>query len=170
MKLIEALKQIKVEQKKAGDLRQLVRDNCAISSLETPKYVEQDKKIKGWIQAHSDILKEIERLRTAIQRTNLATKVTIELDGKKITKTIAEWIHRRRDLATEECTMWNMLTDRRIVEGPVKGPAGDVINIAIIRYYEPEKRDKMRELFSNEPTLIDAKLEIVNAVTDLIEK
>lgn len=170
MKLIEALKQIKVEQKKAGDLRQLVKENCAISSVDTPKYEQQAKKIDGWIQAHSDILKEILRLRTAIQRTNLATGVTIELGGKPVKKTIAEWIHRRRDLANEELSMWNMLSDRDIREGMATTPGGKEVEVKIIRFYEPEKRDTMRDLFSNEPTLIDAKLETVNAVTDLIEE
>lgn len=169
MILIEALKQIKILQKKAEDLRELVRKNCAISSIETEKYPETTKKIKGWIQAHSDVLKQILHLRTSVQITNLATKVTIELNGKGVTKTIAEWIHRRRDLAHEEFAMWDGLTDRGIREGPAKLPT-DIVDIKIVRFYEPEERDKMKELFSNEPFLIDAKLEIVNAVTELIEK
>jgi len=38
MKLIEALKQTKDLQRKANDLRDLVKNHCAISSLETQKY------------------------------------------------------------------------------------------------------------------------------------
>lgn len=62
MKLIEALKKIKELQQKASDLRDLVKQNCARSSIETDKYPEQDKKVSGWIQSHSDILREILRL------------------------------------------------------------------------------------------------------------
>jgi len=169
MKLIEALKKIKELQKKAEDLRDLVKSNCARSSLETDKYFEPAEKIRGWIQAHSDILKEILRLRVAIQKTNIETIVNMELGNKVVTKSIAEWIHRRRDLAQEELLMWTGLTDRNIKEGMVKGPAGDIMEIKIVRFYDPTERDNKNELYSSEPMIIDARLEVVNAVTDLIE-
>ena len=169
MKLIEALKKIKELQKKAEDLRDLVKNHCARSSLESDKYQGQAKKVEGWIQSHSDILKEILRLRLAIQKTNIDTKVAIELGGKTVTKTIAEWIHRRRDLATEELKMWNCLTDRNIKEGYGNGPSGDPIEIKIVRFYDPSERDNKRELYQAEPLVIDSKLEVTNAITDLIE-
>ena len=169
MKLIEALKKIKELQKKVEDLRDLVKGHCARSSLETDKYPEQAKKVAGWIQSHSDILKEILRLRVAIQKTNIETEVSIELGGKTVTKTIAEWIHRRRDLAGEELKMWACLTDRGVAEGMGKGPTGDPIEIKIVRFYDPTERDNKRELYQAEPITIDSKLEVVNAVTDLIE-
>ena len=172
MKLIEALKQIGDLQRKASDLRDLVKQNCALSNVETPSYgtVEQQrKKIKSWIQAHSDIMKEILRLSVAVLKTNLETKVTIEIDGKNIEKTISEWIYRRRSLANGEFQMWDMLTDRGIVEGMHKGPSGDTFELKIVRFYDPETRDHMKAVFSSEPTIIDGKLEVINAVTDLIE-
>lgn len=172
MKLIEALKQIKDLQRKAADLRQMVATHCAVSNVETPQYgtvEEQRKKVEGWIQAHSDILKEILRLRVAIQRTNLATDVTVELDGKSVTKTIAEWIHRRRDLANDEMVIWNSMGDRGIREGVAQSPSGHNMEIKVVRFYDPTTRDKKRDLFASEPMLIDARLEIANAITDLLE-
>jgi hypothetical protein len=172
MKLIEALKQIKDLQRKAEDLRVKVQEHCAITSMETPTYgtaEEQRKKVAGWIQAHSDILKEVLRLRVAIQDTNLRTDVTIELNGKGVTKSIAAWIHRRRDLAHDEFSMWSLLTDKKIQEGVVQSPSGHPMEIKVVRFYDPEHRDNMRDLFSSEPSTIDAKLEIVNAITDLLE-
>lgn len=168
MKLIEALKKIKELQRKAEDLRTLVKDHCARSSLETDKYLSQANKVAGWVQSHSDLLKEILRLRVAIQQTNLVTNVTVELGEKAVTKTIAEWIHRRRDLATEELKMWNCLSDRGIQEGVVKGPTGDPVEIKIIRFYDPAERDNKRDLYQSEPSIIDGKLEVTNAITDLI--
>jgi len=172
MKLIEALKKITDLQRKKDDLAMKVATHCAISSIETPEYgSEQKKKVEGWIQAHSDILKEILRLRIAVQRTNLATEVTIDFeDGKKpVTKTIAEWIHRRRDLAQAELHIWNSMGDRGIREGVAQGPAGTPMDIKVIRYYDPDTRDKMRDRLASEPITIDASLEITNAVTDLME-
>lgn len=169
MKLIEALKQIKDLQRKADDLRKLVKNNCARSSLESNRYPDQQKKVSEWIQAHSDLLKEILRLRVAIQKTNLETTVAVELDGKRVSKTIAEWIHRRRDLAAEDFKMWSSLTDRGVKEGMVNGPSGDAIIVKVVRFYDPEEKDHKQELYQSEPTLIDAQLEIANAITDLME-
>jgi len=169
MKLIEALKKVKDLQRKAGDLRLLVRDHCAISSFETQKYPNQTKQVAEWIQAHSDVLKEILKLRVAIQKTNLFTEVVIEIGDKQVTKTIAAWIHRRRDLANEELQMWNQLTDRGIQEGLAKGPTGDPVEIRVNRFYDPSERDTRCELFASEPSIIDGRMEVVNAITDLIE-
>ena len=168
MKLIEALKKIKDLRRKADDLKGLVGANCARSTLETDKYPEQGKKVSGWMQAHSDILKEILRLRVAIQQTNLETLVDIEIGGRQVKKSIAEWIHRRRDLSGEDLKMWERLTDRGITEGAGKGPTGDPIEIRIVRFYDPSERDMRRDLYQSEPLVIDSRLEVVNATTDLI--
>lgn len=169
MKIIEALKQVKDLKRKADDLKDKVGKHCALSNLETPEYKDQQKKIREWLQAHSDIMKEVLRLRIAIQATNLATSVTIELGGKQVEKNIAEWIHRRRDLANEELGIWRTLNDRGIKEGIGKGPSGDPVEIKLQRFFDPEERDRMKELYSNEPSIIDAKLEIINATTEIIE-
>src|SRR5689334_161771 len=99
MKLIQAMKQLKDLGIKATDLRAKIAQFSADLSFETPMYPDQKAQISEWLQAHSDVLKEILRLRVAIQKTNINTPVTIELGGKQVVKSIAEWIHRRRDLA-----------------------------------------------------------------------
>lgn len=169
MKIIEALKEIQELSRKADDLRTKVRQNSAHLSFENPVYPDQLKVVEGWIQSHHDVLKRIELLRLCIQKTNLETDVTIELDGKNVTKSIAAWIHRRRDLAQNERAMWGSLTDRDLKEGQTKASTGEIMEVKIIRYYDPRHRDNMLELFTSEPTVIDSRLEIVNAVTDLIE-
>ena len=169
MKLIEALKKIQDLQRKAEDIRQKIQAHSAHLNYETPVYPDQKKQVSEWLQMHSGVLKEILRLRIAIQRTNLETNVTIELGGKNVTKTIAEWIHRRRDLAQMEQAGWAMLTDRNLKEGIMRESTGAEKEIKIIRYYDPEERDRNLELYVSEPGLIDARLEVVNAVTDLIE-
>lgn len=169
MKLIEALKKVKDLQRKASDLKSLVSEHCAISNLDTPKYPDQKVQVDGWIQAYSDVLKEILSLRVAIQRTNLGTAVTIEIGGKAVKKTIAEWIHRRRDLAGLELAIWSVIGDRGIKEGMVNGPGGALIKVEINRFYDPDTVVAMRELYASEPSLIDGTLEIINAVTDLQE-
>jgi len=170
VKIIEALKQSKDLLRKADDLKVKVKNYHAHNSLESAVYPTQESQVKEWMQAFSDVLKEILHLRVSITRTNLLTDVSIELGGKTVTKSIAEWIHRRRDLAQLEGELWNVLDDKRIQEGFTTNSAGDKIEVKIVRYYDPAERDRKRELFRSEPTIIDGKLEIVNAVTELIEK
>ena len=169
MKIIEALKQIKDLERKANDLVVKVQKNSAYLSHETPAYTDQKEQVHQWVQAHSDILKEILRLKIAIQKTNLETDVTIELAGKTITKSIAEWIHRRRDLAAAEQHMWSQLTDRGLKEGQLQQSVGDPIIVKIVRCFDPAERDKKIDAYMSEPVLVDSRLEIINAVTDLIE-
>lgn len=168
MKIIEALKQIKDLQKKAEDLRRKVQQHSAHVNFETPVYTDQKGQVSQWIQAHSDILKKILDLRIAIQRTNLSVQVPIEISGQTINKSIAEWIHRRRDLANLERDMWKQLTDKNIKEGHAQNSMGQMMEVKIVRCYDPKERDGKIGLYDSEPTTIDAKLEIVNATTDLV--
>lgn len=170
MKLIQAMKKLKDLAVKSEDLRKKVALNCADLTIETPQYPDQKAVIAGWIQAHSDILKETLKLRFAIQRTNLATPVTIELGGVQVTKSIAEWIHRRRDLAKFEMEMWSRLGDKNLKEQNVQTTAGGIVTeVRIRRYFDTAQRDAKLDLFRTEPSIIDGALEVVNAVTDLIE-
>jgi hypothetical protein len=169
MKIIEALKGIKDLNRKAEDLRKLIAVHCADLDYETPRYDDQWGKVQGWIQAHGDIVKEILRLKFCIMKTNIATKVDVELGGKIITKTIAEWIYRRKDLAKLDLQCWNQLGDRNLKEGQIPQSDGSKRDVKIRRYYKSEERDEKISLFKSEPLLIDAKLEVANCVTDLIE-
>lgn len=169
MKIIQAMKQVKDLTIKAEELRQKVAKHCVDYTHETPVYENQSNKISEWIQAHTDIVQEIARLRTAIQKTNISTEVTIDLGGKKITKTIAEWIHRRRDLANLDLAMQNALTDKGLKEGNIVSSSGERQELKIRRYYKPEVRDEKKEVYRSEPNIIDSTLEVINAITDLVE-
>jgi hypothetical protein len=171
MKLIEALKQLQANARKCDDLRTKIQAHCADLSHETPPYGDrQEAQIKSWLQSHHDTVKETERLRLAIQHTNLATDVTIEVGGVSVTKSIAAWIHRRKDLAAQEALCWRALNDRGLKEGKFKTSQEQVTDVKIRRYFAPAERDAKLAVYLEEPHLIDARLEVVNAVTDLIEE
>ena len=171
MKLIEAMKKLKDLNVKAEDLRAKVAANSAALSIETPLYgADQKATVDGWLQAHSDLLQEILKLRVAIQRTNIATPVAIEIGGKQVTKTIAEWIHRRRDLAKLDMDMWAKLGDRGLKEQNIQtGPGQPVTEVRVVRFYDPKLRDEKIGLYRSEPSVIDATLEVVNATTELTQ-
>lgn len=172
MKIIEALKKIKDLKRKADDLKDKVGEYCADLDCDTPSYPDQKRQVSEWLQAHSDIIKEIIYLRVAIQRTNIETDVTIKLGDKYVTKSIAEWVHRRRDLADEEREIWSRLTDKSLMEKYRQKLTDRSPEVIIKRrlYFDPKERDEKRELYRSEPGLIDSTLEVVNATTDLIEK
>jgi hypothetical protein len=169
MKIIEAMKKIKHLQEKCADLQAKVKQYCADITFETPTYADQRGQIEEWLQSHSDTVQEIGRLRVAISRTNLATMVKIELGGKQVEKSLTEWIQRRKDLAKLDLAMWSALWDKNIKEGVMNNTSGGQSEVKIRRYYDPKKRDEKVALYKQEPSLIDGHLEVVNAVTELIE-
>ena len=170
MKIIEAMRLIKTSQEKVADLKSKVNKHCADLDFETPVYENQAAQVKEWVQSVMDINKEILRLRVAIQKTNINTDVTIELGGKKVKKCIAEWIHRRRDLANSDMEVWGQLCDRGLKEGALPSTSGgEQRMVKIRRYYDPANRDNMVSMFREEPHIIDSTLEITNAVTDIVE-
>ncbi len=168
MKIIQAMKQLKDLAVKAEDLRKKIAQHSAALNYETPLYPDTKGTVDGWLQAHSDIAKEILRLRIAIQKTNLAVSVPIDFDGTVVTKTIAEWIHRRRDLAALEATAWRGLTDRGLKEGNAQQSTGNTVEVRIVRNFDPVVRDRKIVAYASEPNRIDSELEVVNATTDLI--
>lgn len=175
MKIIEAIKQFKDIAKKQEDLRGKVALYCSHLSVETPLYgAETRDTVRGWLQAHEDLSQESARLKLAVQRTNLETKVTIQLGGKSVTKVIAEWILRRGGkqtpgLANADREAWAKLGDRNLREGMGKTSQDGIIEVKIVRNFDVQTRDQKIELYRSEPGLIDAALEVANAVTDLLE-
>lgn len=176
MKIIEALKQTKILARKAEDLRTKIGAHCVDMDIEKPVYGGPDgsvelhrKQVDSWLQSHQDILREIEGLRLAVSRTNLLTIVDIELQGKKVSKPITAWIARRKELAPLDMKAWQMLTDRNLKDQHFVETSGAKREIRVRRYYDPATRDNKVAALRDEPSLIDAALEIVNATTDIIE-
>jgi len=170
MKIIQGLKEIKDLKVKADDLKTKVHKHCAHLSFESPVYPDQKDQVSKWLQAHSDVIKEISRLQLAIAKTNLDTMVTIKLGDKNVVKSITEWIYRRRDLAAMQQAMYKSLTDRGLQEkGTYTDSQEDNKEYKIVRCYDPVERDNKIELYRSEPSIVDATLEVINATTDLIE-
>lgn len=173
MKIIEGMKEIKMNKEKIADLQTKIGENSAFINHETPLYGDATAaKVSGWIQSCCDLTKRNVALLFAIQKTNIETTVTINIPladvDRGVRKTIAEWIWRRREYAMLDHKTWRMLTDRGIKEGFTKSPTGGDVEIKIVRYYDPVIRDGHIVMYKSEPHLIDAALEIVNATTDLI--
>lgn len=172
MKLVEAMKRVKQNKEKILDLQKKIAMHCANLSHETPLYgaVETPQRIREWIQTCTDITKENVRLLIAIQRTNIVTNVTITLGGEAVTKCIAEWVWRRREYAALDLATWLNLTDRGLKEGHMQTSTTQPFEIKIVRHFDPMLRDAAVAMYKSEPHEIDASLEIINAVTDVVEE
>lgn len=169
MKIIQAMKQVKANKEKITELSQRIQRNSAHLSIESPLYEDQADKIKEWTQTCLDVSRDNVELLVRIAKTNMATPVTIELGGKQITKSISEWVWRRREYAALDLGIWSVQSDRNLKEGQVQTSPGVMSEIKLVRYYDPAKRDEAMDNLRREPHLIDGMLEVVNAVTDLVE-
>jgi hypothetical protein len=170
VKIIEAMKRVKANKDKIADLQTMIGKYCAGLNFETPTYGhDTHAKITEWLQSCNDLARDNARLLVAVARTNLATSVPILLGDKTVTKTIAEWVWRRREYAETDLRTWLQLSDRNLKEGTTVNSQGERTEVKIIRYFDPVMRDKMVAMFKAEPHEIDAALEVINAVTDLIE-
>lgn len=169
MKIIEALKQQKFLLKKADDIRSKMTIQCADMSFDTPQFPDMKAKVAEWTQAHTDVLRECARLKFRIQKTNVMTNLTINLNGNEVTKTLYEWIQRRKEFAHLELKGWECLSDRGLSDRKFTQTDGQLSEVKMRRYYDPvEKASKVDQL-KFEPVAIDAALEIANCTIDLME-
>lgn len=167
MKIIEAMKRVKANKQKVQDLKEKIKNASANYQHETPIYENPAEQIKSMVQACLDLIQENDKLLGDIQRTNLVTLVPIEIGGKTITKSIAEWVWRRREYAKADQEVMSMLTDRGLKEGVMQTSTG-TMEVKLVRHFKPEERDAILAEFRGEPFAIDSALEIINATTDLI--
>lgn len=170
MKIIEAMKQVKANKEKIVELSERIKRNSAHLTIESPLYGdEQAAKIKEWTQTCLDISRDNIALLVRIAKTNMQTLVTITLGDNTVTKSISEWVWRRREYAAIDLAIWNMQQDRNLKEGSIQTSQGVMSEVKLIRYYDPAKRDAAMDILRREPHEIDGALEVINAVTDLVE-
>lgn len=176
MKLVEAMKDTKGALRKMEDLRKKISQYCADLDCMQPTYgspEEQKKKISEWLQSHNDLAFKLTDLRKAIQLTNLQTSVTIKVGDNDVTRSIAEWVIRRREIIDFQLLAYNDLSDKGLADRGLRA-MGNIdeakkLSTARVRFYfDASERDKNIEVLKNEKESIDKALEIVNATTELL--
>lgn len=169
MKIVEAIKQVKYLTNKARDIEAKIGQYCADMDFEAPFYENQAQQLKEWQQSHKDIVREIGKLKYLLTKTNVMTKATVVIDGHEVNKSLSEWIERRRLLSELELRGWKAMTDKGLKAAKAQKSDGSTLDVRVRLYFDPKARDRAIEVLSSEPTLIDSKLEIVNATTDLLD-
>ena len=164
MKLIEAMKELKTIEKRMVKNAEKVTEYA--SSLESERMQfdnekEQKKEVSSLLQANEDLLTEYLRVKTAIEKTNLETKVDIE--GK--VHTISELLIVKRRMAkfmTNTYTSLNESKARNLKSGRNDNPKTVV-------FFDEKKKNEKLEHWENLYERIDSRLEVVNATTELVE-
>lgn len=169
MKIIEALKELKLNLKKIDDITKRIALNSARKSFETSPYPDPAKQVIDWLSSIKGLSQRNAELTLAIARTNAATMVTIELQGVAVTKSITEWIYRRKVGSVVELKAWAALTNRNLKDEQIRQTDGTILDSKVALHYDQAQRDTIVDALTAEPTLIDTRLEIVNAVTELME-
>lgn len=173
MKIIEAMRQSKDNLVKISDLQKKIAQNSANLDASPTEYGDGTKaQVASWVQSCIDLTQANVHLGVAIQRTNLATSVTLSIGGNDVTKTIAEWVLRRRIYASIDQTTWSTLTNKNLqpMNYHVDVDGQKQIKVSnVVLNYSPTDRDNAIAMYRSEPSLINSALEIVNATTDLIE-
>lgn len=168
MKVIEALKKIKYNNLKVADLTAKIAENSANMESEGSKYKDSKAKVAEWTQSIYDTNKDSNDLLIRVQKTNLVTVLAVEIAGKVVNKTVAEWINRRRVFVDLEAAAYRGMTSRRLQQKAVKNDKGEIVIDNVVYNFDPEVRDAALDILSQEKYLIDSALEISNAVTDLV--
>lgn len=178
MKIIEGMDKIKQNNKEIDDLKKKIAKYCVRYSHEGFEYKDEigndatRGKIAEWLQGANQLTLDNVNIQMRIQKTNLVTSVTIKIGDNIVTKSIAEWILRKRKYATQDLEIWAALNDRNMKDGYVPTSSGEKVETKVIRYYDPNLKDKKIKEFTLESMkggLIDTHLAIASATTDLVD-
>lgn len=169
MKIIEALKNLKIIKKKVErNNKEIERLASKVNSTKSyyPTDDEQKQEIRSLVQSNLDLIKEYHRLKKNVEHTNLISN--IEINGKNYS--ISDLLIGKRDTLDLETKTFQSLNDTEGEKQRRYAPAIDNKTPVVERLYEERwKMDNLRRIQDVKDN-IDAKLEIFNATTDLIEQ
>lgn len=169
MKIIEALKLVKLNEKKIADFADRIKVNSAKLSNQNSPYKNPTEQVKAWEQSILDLVKNNEELQLKIHKTNTVTNITVVVDGKAKTKTIDEWLYRVKNGVRLESMAYAAMTNRGLKESADKDKDGNLIINHIEYAYDAEHKDRKVMSLTEEIAAIHTALEIANAVTDIVE-
>jgi len=168
MKIVEGLKKVKVLEKRIASNAQDITKYASVLSTEKPAFgteAEQMSEVKKLIQSSEDLATEYLKLKTQIEKTNLAVSATI--NGK--THTLAEFLIIKRKLARTMQGVYQALNTTAAENRTHTARFSPDQKVDIVRLYdESERNTKLREwqeLYEE----VDSRLEVINATEDLID-
>lgn len=164
MKIVEAMKELKLIEKKMNKNNNSIQKYSSQPSNERPYFQDENsqrKEIKNLVQSNIDLLNNYLELKKSIENTNLQTEV--EFDGRKYT--ISELLVLKRKLSKTMVETFESMNDQNARHNMMRVTDN---TIKIERFYDERERNeglrKWQDFYDN----IDSRLEVVNATTDII--
>ena len=169
MKLIEAMKELKVIIKRMGKNTIQINEYAALPDTERLHFGTKDaqmKEIKGLIQANADLVNTYLGLKQRIEYTNLKTMV--EINGIKYS--ISEMLVLKRSLAKLMVATFNALNDSQARSRSTSSHLGRSEKAPIVeKFYNESEKTQGQRSWDDLYHAIDSRLEVINATTELLE-
>lgn len=172
MKIIEGLKELKLIESKMKKNNEKIEKYSSILDNERPQFESEShqiQEVKNLVQSNKDLQERYLELKAAIERTNLSTKVKI--DGQAKEHTIYELIIIKRklgDLIKQTYTSMNTKQAASRLSSS-RSSLGGSIAPKVVPLYDERTKNEALDAHENFMSVIDGRLEVVNAVTDIIE-
>ena len=171
MKIIEAMKKLRIIEKRMMQNRDRISKYASSVSTEKPLMnTEEDqvKEIKSLVQSNDDLLKEYLQLKCSIERTNLST--IVEVSGYK--GSISELLVIRRKLAKLMTSTYDAMDDtagmKKLNSYGIRTRDNEYSRPDLVRFYDEKEKNEGLRKWQDIYESIDSRLEVVNATTDII--
>ena len=173
MTIMEGLKELKMIDKRYQKIIEKLVDNAALKSNVAPTYEDkQADKVSGWIQSAKDLVERKIKLRCAILKTNLETKVVFR--GKEYS--LQEILYMKDGGKKMGNLSGFQLMDQLItalkrdktIEAELSrmpAPTEKEKAVTLKRYFDVEMRDKMENFQMDLIQNLDALIEHANVTT-----
>ena len=154
--ILDGLKKVKILTKKASKKASRIAGSCCSFEGEEPLY-----NVRELMQSHSDLLLEIDKIKSQIQCTNAATMITDDRYGKF---NIASLISYRQGVLPQRIAVLKTLSkSQKESESMYVTPKRKVV-----MHYVPKEREDTIDKYEDEILDIDAILDKCNMTTKLI--
>jgi hypothetical protein len=170
MMVVEAMKTLRVIEKKMADNTIDIQRYASQVSTERPLFETEDKQkqeIKGLIQSNEDLLQRYLNLKQRIEYSNLMT--VVEMDGDKYS--ISELLVIQRKLAMTMFATYDALNDsegkNRLRHTQMSQTTGEQPHV--VRFYKEEDRREKKRTWQDLMNNITTRLEVINATTPLLD-
>ena len=168
MKIVEAMKELRTIEKRMQSNISYLDQYSSILNTERPEFgteEDQKKEVAALLQSNKDLMAQYLKIKSSIEKTNLETLV--EIKGE--TKSIGEWLIIRRKLAKVMEMTYSALSSNNASNRMRMNMGSSDRTPQIIKMFDEkiklEGLDKWQTMSDN----IDARLQVINALTDIIE-
>lgn len=170
MKIIEALKELplidKKIQKNIAQIQQYSSEaDNGHMDLPFGTADEQAKEVASLVQSTNDLADRSANIRRVLSLTNAT--VAVEISG--VTRSITEWIAYRTNGFSHQIRALQAMNDSIAKANLNKVGFDEEKGVRIARFYNEKDRNEKTAALEALQGQLDARLEMVNATTDLVE-